>query len=65
MIYLSLSIALLYQRYKNGHDKIQVGLLFNHHNINISKHHFLPKEIDHPRKRFINIEKTDDDECFK
>ena len=65
MIYLSQSISLLYQRYKNGHDKIKIGLLFNHHSINISKHHFLLKEIDQPRKRLINIENTDYNECFK
>ena len=25
----------------------------------------LPKELDHPRKRLINIQNTDDNECFK
>ena len=25
----------------------------------------LPKELDHPRKGFINIQNTDDNECFK
>ena len=25
----------------------------------------LPKELDHPRKDLINIQKTDDNECFK
>ena len=25
----------------------------------------LPKELDHPRKRLINIQNTDNNECFK
>ena len=25
----------------------------------------LPKELDHPRKELINIQNTDDNECFK
>ena len=43
------------------------------HNINISKYNTLagsryiklPKELDHPRKGFINIQNIDDNECFK
>ena len=42
------------------------------HNINISKYNSLagssyiklPKELDHPRKGLINIQNTDDNECF-
>ena len=25
----------------------------------------LPKELDHPRKGLVNIQNTDDNECFK
>ena len=41
------------------------------HTINISKYNrlagssILPKELNHPRKGLINIENTDDNECFK
>ena len=43
------------------------------HKINISKYSLLagssyvrlPKELDHPRKGFINIKNTYDNECFK
>ena len=43
------------------------------HNIGISKHNplagssyiKLPKELNHPRKDLINIQNTDDNECFK
>ena len=42
------------------------------HNINISKYNpftsssyiNLPKKLDHPRKGLINIQNTDDNECF-
>ena len=42
------------------------------HNINISKNNpfagssyiNLPKKLDHPRKGLINIQNTDDNECF-
>ena len=45
----------------------------NDHIINISKcnplagssYIKLPKELDHPRKGLINIQNTDDNECFK
>ena len=44
-----------------------------HHTISISKYNLLagssytklPKELDHPRKSLINIQNTDDNECFK
>ena len=43
------------------------------HNISISRYNplagssyiKLPKELDHPRKGLINIQNTDDNECFK
>ena len=43
------------------------------HTISISKYNALPessyiklpKELDHPRKGLINIQNTDDNECFK
>ena len=43
------------------------------HTISISKYNplagriciKLPKELDHPRKGLINIQNTDDNECFK
>ena len=43
------------------------------HTISISKYNLLaassyiklPKELDHPRKGLINIQNTDDNECFK
>ena len=43
------------------------------HTISISKHNplvgssyiKLPKELNHPRKGLINIQNTDDNECFK
>ena len=43
------------------------------HAISISKYNplagisyiKLPKELDHPRKGLINIQNTDDNECFK
>ena len=43
------------------------------HTISISKYNplggssyiKLPKELDHPRKRLVNIQNTDDSECFK
>ena len=43
------------------------------HNIGISKYNLLagssyiklPKELNHPRKDLINIQNTDDNECFK
>ena len=47
--------------------------LFIDHTINISKCNTLarnsylklPKELGHPRKGLINIQNTDDNECFK
>ena len=44
-----------------------------HHNISISKHNCLagssyiklPKKLDNPRKRWINIQNTDHNECSK
>ena len=43
------------------------------HTVSISKYNplagnsyiKLPKELDHPRKGFINIQNIDDNECFK
>ena len=43
------------------------------HTVSISKYNplagssyiKLPKELDHPRKGLINIQKIDDNECFK
>ena len=43
------------------------------HTVSISKYNplagssyiKLPKELDHPRKGLINIQNTDDNECFK
>ena len=43
------------------------------HTISISKYNplagssyiKLPKELDHPRKGLINVQNTDDNECFK
>ena len=43
------------------------------HTISISKYNSLagssyiklPKELDHPRKAFINVQNTDDNGCFK
>ena len=44
-----------------------------HHAISISKYNpllgssyiKLPRELDHPRKVLINVQNTDDNECFK
>ena len=54
--------------------KVQAYYWFSHeHNISISKYSLLaessyfklPKELDHPRKGWINIQNIKDNECFK
>ena len=64
----------LYQTYKNIQEKVQAELLIQSYNIiYISKYNPLAnssyikllKELDHPRKRLINIQNIDDNECFK
>ena len=74
MMCLNQSILQLYQTQKSlGKGS---GWIFDSvidHTISISKYNPLagssymkfPKELDHPRKGLINIQNTDDNECFK
>ena len=56
-----------------GKDSGWVTELVIYHTISISKYSHLaggsyiklPKQLDHPRKGLINIQNTDDKECFK
>ena len=61
---------------KNLQEKLQTGLLIQsqiNHDIDISKcnplagssYTKIPKELDHPRKRQMNTQNIDDNECFK
>ena len=75
IMYLNQSILKLYQTYKNFLGKGSLWIIDSviEHNISISKYNplsdssyiELPKELDYPRKRSINIKNIDDHECFK
>ena len=69
-MYLNQFRMLLYQTYKHLQDKVQAGLLIQPQIIILLFQKYnpfagsscikLPKELDHPRKRLINIQNTDD-----
>ena len=40
-------------------------IIYKYHFLAESSYIKLPKELDHPRKGSINIQNTDDNECFK
>ena len=70
---LNQSILQLYQNTKNYSKRFRLDYSFSHyHNISISKYDPLAgssyiklrKELDHPKKGLINIEKIDDNEYF-
>ena len=69
---LNYSKLQLLQTYKSLQEKVQVGLVIDH-TISISKYNLfagsiyirLPKALDHPRKRLINIQNIDNNESFK
>ena len=75
MMCLNQSILQLYQRYKKSLGKGSGWIIDSviDHNISISKYNplagssyiKLSKELDHPRKGLINIQNTDDNDCFK
>ena len=75
IMYLNQSILKLYQTYKNFLGKGSLRIIYSviEHNISISKYNplsdssyiELPKELDYPRKRLINIKNIDDHEYFK
>ena len=42
-----------------------ISIFLKHNSLARSSYIKLPKELDHPRKRLINIQNTDVNECFK
>ena len=75
MIYFDQSILQLYQIYKKSLGKGSGWIIDSVIDLNISISKYnplagsryieLPKELNHPRKRSINIQNIDDNECFK
>ena len=72
-----LTLVLVYKKIASN-DKTKYVTFYSidsfiDHNISISKYNplagssymKLPKKLDHPRKRLINIQNIDDNECFK
>ena len=73
-MYFNQSIVILYQTYKKSLGKGSGWIIdsVRDHN-NISNYNLwagrsyikLPKELNHPKKRLINIQNINDNKCFK